>query len=250
MIHSESFKIRFSEIGVDEKIQKYQYCNFFQEAAGRFCYNNQVSGFHLKKLGLGWVIAGYTIEFSEKQPTWNDTITVDTWANSNNGIITTRDFLANDDKGKLLAKASSAWAIIDLKTRKAVSSKTGTKNEWLIDKFNFEKNRPGKIIFPEKLEKLPSYTSKWRPGLISLDINKHVNNVNYISIAMGAIKDELTKNKYLQKFKINYKKEVVFGDLIFIQVYNSEDTFYQKFIRESDQACVATTLLEYREKTK
>ncbi len=247
MNHNEKFKIRFSEIGVDEKIQKYQYCNFFQEAAGLFCYKNKVSGIHLKEKGLGWVLSGYTIIFAEEQPTWNQTVSVDTWANSNRGILATREFYASTEDNKFLAKATSSWAVINLETRKPVSAKIGTKDEWVLEKFNFENTRPGAIVFPKDLKSTTNKISKWSPGLVSLDINNHVNNVHYISISINSIKEEAVAGKYLQEFRISYKREVVLGDTIQIKTYQDGDTFYQKFIRESDEVCVATTLLKYKE---
>ena len=69
--------------------------------------------------GISWVLLKFAADI-KSLPVEQDRITIETWVEGVNRLLTTRNFIMRNAVGEILCTASTEWAIIDLKTRRPV----------------------------------------------------------------------------------------------------------------------------------
>jgi acyl-ACP thioesterase len=207
--------------------------NFFQEMA----YH------HANELGFGykdmtrrqtmWVLSRMKIRMVQ-YPVWDDLVQVETWHKGMDRIFGLRDFRVQDQGGKILGVASSAWLILDSQTRRPVRP----------DSDVLHKGRGEDSVFKEKLNKirLPDQMKEMGRREVQfsdLDIVGHVNNVKYMEWCIDGIMSQELLEKEIKELEINFMHEALLGDQILLyaayssgELLDSEIHFLAK--RESD----------------
>lgn len=71
-----------------------------------------------------------------------------------------------------------------------------------------------KIRVPEKVEKLPAFPVRKS----HIDTNEHVNNCQYVQMAIEAVDEE----QKIHRLRAEYKRSAVCGDMIVPEVYKDE----------------------------
>ena len=206
MMYSYKSRIKYSEIDHTGHLtflalmDYFQDCSILQSIAVGLDYE------HLSTFQKAWVITGWQIEVT-RYPGLNEEIKVGTFATGTKGLRSHRNFVLLDNKGEILVKADSTWALIDLKTGRplrpqpedvdiyGVSEPLKMSDPWL------------KIKNAEMVEEFPSF--KVKKG--HLDTHQHVNNVKYIQMALGFLPEDCK----VVKLRVDYKKAALLGDDIF-----------------------------------
>ena len=150
-----------------------------------------------------WFLIKYHMEFSE-YPKNFDEVTLKTEARGCSKILTFRDFeLWN--KEKCIGRISSQWMMINLEDKKFLP----------LSKMNIMpevEQREDDLRFT-KVVQLEEYDSEkeFEIRYDDLDINRHVNNANYIVWAFETIEKDFRSTHKLKTLDLVYKKEVTYG---------------------------------------
>lgn len=172
--------------------------------------------------GMTWVLARLSIDM-DTLPKFNDTVEVETWISSVEDQITERKFrfLKN---GEQIGVASSMWAILDLNTRKAIDlSIVPLLQQGVVD-------REYEIEDTERVRCLDSVEIETRKVRYSdLDINNHVNSIQYIEWIFDAIDLGQHQNDPFYGLLINYQYEVHYGNTVSIRKSQKREHHYDIF---------------------
>ena len=197
--------VRYSEVGhrglmtLPAVINAFQDCSTFQsEALG-------VGMAWLKHEQRAWVLTHWHIVI-DRYPSLCEEIAVGTFATSFRGFTANRNFYLKDTADRLIARANSSWASIDLATGKPIRptqehvAPYGTHEP--LDMPAEER----RVRVPEHLE--PAGPIVVRRGLI--DTNEHVNNCQYVTMALELLPRETAP----KTVRVDFRRAAVLGDTI------------------------------------
>lgn len=200
---------------------------------------------NLKSNNLFWVLSRMYFQV-EKYPAWQDEITLNTWSAGTDGMYAYREYIVEDDKGEVLLRASSAWLILDMETRKIfrLSEYRSTFPKRVDSNAcrNPKKIKPG--MHPE--------TMTFYPVLFSdLDINQHFNSVKYVERVLDNFGIEYLNNHEPAELEVNYLKEGQAGDSIAVAcIQVSDNEHINTLVRESDHADLCAMSIGWRERRR
>ena len=207
-------RVRYSEVGEDGRITISALMDYMQD-----CTNFQSEdlgvglAFHREK-ALMWVLNSWQIIF-RRFPEMGEVITVGTQSYGYRKIVGYRNFLVTDSQGEQVAIANSLWVLIDLKRGRpiVVTPEIGDvygKHEPLEMEYASRK-----IAVPEGGEVKESIIVRE----YHLDTNHHVNNRQYVQIAM----EFLDRDVIVKELRVEYKKQAVLGDEMIPVVYRTDE---------------------------
>ncbi len=197
----------------------------------------------LKCNNLFWVLSRMYFQV-EKYPSWQDQITLNTWSAGTDGMYAYREYILENDKGEVILRASSAWLILDMETRKI----------FRLSEFRdtFPKRIDPNACRSPKRIKPDAHTNEliYYPVLFSeLDINKHFNSVKYMERVLDDFGIDFLNSHEPAELEVNYLKEGQAGDSIAVTCTNiSESETLNRLIRESDGADLCVMRIVWRER--
>lgn len=207
-------RVRYSEVDHHGRMSLPGLINYFQDC----------STFHSEDLGLGlevlkekkkaWILSYWQVVI-ERFPEMGEKITVGTFATEFKGLYGNRNFLMKDKKEKQIACANSVWVFMDLEKGRPTKPSdddilpygTAAPLEMAYE--------DRKIKRPETSESLPSFPVR----KYHIDTNEHVNNCQYVQMAM----EFLPKEAEVHQLRVEYKKSAVYGDIVYPKRAVEED---------------------------
>ena len=237
IIYEEQFKIRASEIDFDQQATMSAICNLLQEVAGNHARELAFDITDLQKDELTWVLHRLNIAI-ERFPKWRETITIQTWPSSGDGLRAHRDFLILDSNNEVIGKSLSYWLILNMESRRPV--RIPEKIMQMAPKKTEHVLPITEINFPQI--KGTDYNQKYKVRKTDLDLNKHVNNVHYIDWALASLPDETD----ISKVDITFLGEAILHDTIGVQLQEYTDTsgysYFHALHRPSDNKILAKAI--------
>lgn len=203
-------RVRYSETAEDGRISVNALIDYMQD-----CTN-----FQSEDLGVGlawhsqhnlmWVLNAWQI-IIESYPRMGERITVGTQAYGFEKMFGYRNFLITDASGECVAKANSTWVLMDLKRNRPmiVTPEIGDV---------YGKAEPLEMDYAPRKIKLPENGTEQEKFIVReyhLDTNHHVNNRQYVQMAM----EFLERTVKVRELRVEYKKQAVLGDEIIPLVY-------------------------------
>lgn len=205
-MYSYDTRIRYTECANDSELTLPALVNLFQDC----------SLFHSEDVGLGldylahsrtaWFLLNWQVVV-ERMPVFGERVKVCTQPYDFKGFYGSRNFWLEDESGTTIVKAATLWSYMSLETLRPVRpdaaqmARYGTGEKLEMD------YAPRKLAVPDNLE--ARGTIAVRPDMI--DTNRHVNNGQYISIAMSLLEQDRPSVKVRQMLA-EYKKSAVMGD--------------------------------------
>jgi acyl-ACP thioesterase len=183
----------------------------------------------LKSNNLFWVLSRMYFQV-EKYPAWQDQITLNTWSAGTDGMYAYREYILENEKGEMILRASSAWLILDMETRKIF--RLSEFRDTFPKRIDQNACRPPKRIKPDVHPNQLIYY----PVLFSeLDINKHFNSVKYVERVLDDFGIDFLNSHEPAELEVNYLKEGQAGDRIAVtNTQLSESENLNCLVRESD----------------
>ena len=216
-------RVRYSEIDKNGKLSIEALLNYFQDC----------STFHSEDIGLGlyylmenkrvWVMTAWQIVV-DRYPDLCENIIVGTAPYEFKGFIGYRNFLLQTEAGEQLACANSVWTLLDTESGRPVRPAPEMINGYtLAEKLPME-------YAPRKIEMIGEGTRLDPIDVRShhLDTNNHVNNGQYISMAMDcmaayqAAGGGRESTFVIQQLRAEYRKSAVLGDKLYPMVVNKD----------------------------
>jgi len=218
--YSEKILVKYSETDQNLAMKPYALLNFLQDIASA---NANEWGFGypcLHPKGYGWFLIKYRMEFEEYPYDVQD-LTLTTEPRGYNKIFAYRNFNLQKD-GKIIARMSSMWSIVDTLNHSMVTIKDivntprmpqFTKGD---EDLTFAKISP---VHNVQLEK--EYEVRYN----DLDVNAHANNGNYIVWAFEPLSFDFKNTHSIKTLDMIYKKEAKYGEKLISQVeFKDENT--------------------------
>lgn len=198
-------RVRYSETDENEKLSIAGIVDYFQD----------VSTFQSEELGLGveylhslnllWVMSAWQIVIHE-YPKLGDPITAGTFPYEFKRFMGMRNFFLDDKEGRKLVEANSVWTLMNME--KGVPA---ALTQEMVEKYVLEEKlpmdyAPRKIAVPEG----GMAAEAFGVGRQHLDSNHHVNNGQYIHMAMNYLPQDFV----IGQMRAEYKKSAFLGDEI------------------------------------
>lgn len=207
--------VRFSETGKDSKLTIPHLISYFQDCSTLHGNEAGLDRKKLIKMERAWFLSSWQIVIN-KRPGIDEKIEVETRAYEIRGFYGLRNFIMYNEAKEVCAYANSIWFYVDTKKGRPVKyeQKEGTGFE-IDEEFPMEK-ADRKIIIPENADKtIKGDRLKVRES--HLDSNYHMNNREYVRIALDFMPDSFDIDD-LRQIRVEYKKAAVL-DEIMVPVY-------------------------------
>jgi medium-chain acyl-[acyl-carrier-protein] hydrolase len=80
----------------------------------------------IREQQLFWVLSRLTLEI-DRPLGWHETIEIETWPKTTEGLLYLRDFLIRDENQEIIGRATSGWLAIELESKRP--RKVSSENE-------------------------------------------------------------------------------------------------------------------------
>ena len=216
VMYSFDSRIRYSEVDSSAKLTIESLIDYFQDCSTFQTQDGPASMEYLRKNGMAWVLSSWQITVY-RYPKLCEEVTIGTIPYELRGAIGLRNFFMDTKKGERLAVANSVWTLVDVEkefprriTQEIIDAYP------LEDKIDMEYGsrkiavpKDGDIIKCDRIEVTKQH----------LDTNKHVNNGQYIRMAVECLGQEDFK---VSGLRAEYKKQVRLGDVLYPVVIKSK----------------------------
>ncbi|MDO4476088.1 MAG: thioesterase [Lachnospiraceae bacterium] len=206
-------RVRYSELDENGKLSIHALINYFQDTS---VFQSEMLGDGYKRLqgkGLAWILSSWQIVIHEL-PGFGEHVTAATWPYDFKYSTGLRNFVLTDGADRLYACANSCWVLFDVEKQKPT-----TVDEELIHVYG--KDEPLEMDYaPRKIRVLGE--GEARESFVvtreNLDTNHHVNNGEYIRMALAFLPAELS----IRQLRVEYKQQAHLGDRIHPVVVRQE----------------------------
>ena len=207
-------RVRYSEVGVDGNLTIESLLNYFQDC----------STFHSEDIGLGvdyfnevhmaWMLSSWQICVN-RYPHLCERIVIGTAPYEFRGFIGYRNFEMKTKEGEVLAYANSVWSLMDIQKMLPAKPDERMLNGYVLDERYPMEYAPRKITVPDGGKAAEPFTVKQH----HLDTNNHVNNGQYVRMALDCI----PKNLCIRQLRVEYKNQAKLNDVVCPVVTESTD---------------------------
>lgn len=206
MIYSFDSRIRFSEVDENGYLKFDNVINYLQDCSTFQSEDLGIGVEHLRRKNLVWVVSFWQVDII-KYPKMGDNVKIGTFAYDYKSFIGYRNFFLQDEKGEYLVKANSIWALLNTETGRPEKADPDDMALYGKEERLDMEYKPRKIVVPENMQELEPIEVK----PYHLDVNHHVNNGQYISIAFSC----LPEKKMPKSIRVEYRNQARLGDVIY-----------------------------------
>lgn len=216
-MYEKEYTVRYSEV-TDKAVSSLPaLVSYFQDTT-MFHSDTVGQGIgDLMERKMAWLLASWRVKI-ERYPNYAEKITARTWATKFAGVYGYRDFSLSDEKGNIIALASSVWIQYDAGAQKMKRVTQEVADVYGAEgNFAFSDGEEGRIRPPKEYVDVGFAEVRRR----DLDTNNHVNNVRYIDYALDVLPPDLD----VRELRVSYKKAALLGDVIQIGLHQNDRTY-------------------------
>lgn len=208
-------RIRYSETDSEGRLTLDALLNYFQDCSTFHSEDVGLGLGYMKEIGQVWVLSAWQIVV-ERYPVLGEKVKIVTLPYELKAFLGYRNFAMLDEQGRYLAKANSLWSLLNVNTGKPVMVNEAMQQGYGIDEKLEMDYAPRKIAVPEGgVMQEPIVVKKHH-----LDTNHHVNNGQYVNIAMEYLPDEFV----IRQMRAEYKKQAFLDDVLYPYVVQAENS--------------------------
>ena len=219
--------------------------NFLQESAWRHASNNAFGFNDLIEQGCFWALTRVKL-IIKRYPVWGDDLRIETWSKEPDALIAYRDFEVFDGMDEAFIKATSAWLVVDIKSRRPQRMAT------FKDRFPHLYTRYAIKEHPAKLPVLSGENIFSRNDAIymsDIDMNGHVNNANYIRWVIDTFPFSYIEAHELAEVEVDFMHESKAGEHYIVNINKVNNLDYLcNIVRVEDRYELARVGLKFRVK--
>ncbi len=223
-INTEHYTIRTYHLDAKTELSIPYLCRFILDSAGTHAYKLGFSVPEMFQHNMTWVLSRFYLHI-ERVPTWNDEIVIKTWPSGTKGLFAFREFFLFDREKKPIGEATSAWLVLDLKTRKPLRAGVIFKDDSYLYPKQTSKGRLEKLRFQnistsrEQERESKMLSQSFRVRYTDLDLNQHVTSVSYIEWILDTLPLRVRREYHLKELEINFLAEAHIGDTLKAYAY-------------------------------
>jgi medium-chain acyl-[acyl-carrier-protein] hydrolase len=213
------FKIGYPQLEQSLAVRPSALFNLLQDVASDDAQRLDFGYSAITEKKLMWFLLKYRMEFSE-YPTGVDELAIHTEPRGFQKLFAYRDFEITA-RGRTLGRIASAWATVDIENGGFVSPQVFESPH--MQPF---KRREGDLLFSkipqiQRIDAEKNFEIRYE----DIDVNGHVNNINYFIWAFEALDVDFRTKYRLKTLDVVFKKEVKYGNLITSKMsHESENT--------------------------
>lgn len=220
-------RVRYSEVDSKGALKYSALVNYLQDCSTFQSEDLGLGVEYLKSKGLAWVLNYWQIDIV-RRPVLAENIIIGTIPIEIKGFIGFRNFYIKDkETGTFLVKAYSVWTLIDLKTMRPTKADMSMLEGYVCgEKLDME-YLPRKIALGENYIEEAAITITEQ----MIDTNDHVNNEQYIELALL----KAAKEKAIKRIRAEYKAPSFAGDSLIPRVYREEQGVSVAFMKDGTE---------------
>lgn len=231
-IWTERFGIRTSEMNAHGKLKIQALLNFFQESAIKHANHMGLGYNDVIKNNFAWVLSNLYIQIDTTTEN-AENLEVKTWPCGVSRFFALRDFDILADVSRKIAAGTSRWLAIDIRKRRLVREHDYFD---IVHEFSIEnKNRHEFVKFPGPVRWNTENTFKVRYS--DMDINQHVNNINYVEWIIETIPHDILLEKDISSLEIYFLSEALYGNTILsrsTEMESDKNSFLHSIINDTN----------------
>lgn len=218
MKYSFSGRIRYSEIDESGRLSLYSLINYFQDCSNFHAEDRHVGLTWTRENHAAWILAGWQILIDD-YPAMGDPVVTSTWAYGFRSCVGYRNYAMETQSGGRIAAANSEWVLMDTATGRPVKVGPELAEAYGVEpELELKEDFGGrKIAVPEGGQEKEDF----RIQEYHLDTNHHVNNGQYVRMALGCLPADFRTGR----LRAEYKMQARLGDRIFPRVLELEDGY-------------------------
>ena len=210
-INKYDYTLRYYEKDLNRNLKPVSMFNFMQDVASMAAEEHGFGPSYIFSHNLAWFVLKYKLIILEHINDMEE-IEVKTESRGTTKLFAGRDFYFYH-KGKVFAKASSLWALVDFDSKKMVKPQ-----EVLGDRIPVFEKREDDLEY-EKIPQVESFgqpilKKEFRIRFDDLDVNRHVNNANYVAWALETLDYNFKCENAIKSMDVYYKKDVAYDGKI------------------------------------
>ena len=237
MVFSQDFKITLTMLGKNIYISNKGFLSILQDAAEMHSASIGYGVTDIDETNYSWALLNWKFKFFSR-PKYGETITVKTWSRYSTKLYSYRDFEVLNSNGDVIAIATSKWILIDVLKRRVAKIE-----ESLISKYQPEDRSVFGIVELDKLNEPESVLSSVNYSIrkADIDVNNHVNNLNYMDIALEAFPEDANVFNSCSEFEILYKHQIKLDDDV-VAYYGYENNEHYIVIKSNGGAVLNSVI--------
>lgn len=207
------YSLTLADIDPDNRMTAGAVLCYFQDTIARFLTEGRVGPFDLKDEGLAWMISEFHAQL-DALPSWPGIVQMEVFLSELSTVKIYVDYLARDERGRIVARGTSVWVLVDAGSRRMVPCQSHARVVALYD----EQNHTPHTRFP-----FPGGFAAEEAGALCLehtisssetDFNGHMSNRDYVRLALSAIEPSLIEGRTIREFHVRYQQECHTGDTL------------------------------------
>ena len=239
-------RIRYSEVDKDAVLTMESLIDYYQDCSSFQTEDGPASMAFLKEKGMAWVLNAWQIEIN-RFPRLGEEVIIGTIPYLIKGPMGVRNFFMDTKDVERLSIANSIWTLFDFV--KGVPCKATPE---IIEAYPVQEKlqmnyQDRKILIPEDGRKIKAEDIVVRE--YHLDTNNHVNNGQYIRMAMGLLPE---RNIRIISMRAEYKKQAYLSDVLHpIVIVNEmlDNNIYTVCFNDDEGAVICSVQFKTRRDT-
>ena len=207
-MYYQDYYIHTYEVDKNKRLNVSALLNYFQDAMVHNADSFGAGTDFYQSIGLVWVLIDYEIDIIEL-PLGKTTVTSGTLPYSFKRFFAFRKWEMRDKDKNLIAEAKGKFVLMDVNTKEIVAP---TKDIISMFKYSLEEAYAVPFSKNKQLDSPIIYNNKDTVKTSYIDINNHMNNVYYMTVAHNNIPHELLDDYFIEKIRITFKKESIIGE--------------------------------------
>lgn len=198
-------RIRYSETDSEGKLTLASLLNYFQDASTFHSEDLELGVKYTQERNLAWVLSSWQIVV-ERYPGLCEDVVVGTHPYEFKAFTGSRNFAMMTRDGAFIAKANSLWSLLNTDTMKPALPTPEMLEKYVLEEKLEMNYAPRKIIVPEGGVTEEEIVVKQH----HIDTNHHVNNGQFICMAMVYLPEHFT----IRQMRAEYKMQAFLNDVL------------------------------------
>lgn len=233
-MYSFKSRIRYSEVDKEGRLTLEELLDYFQDCSTFHSEDAGVGIAYLADNDMVWVLSAWQIVV-DRYPSLGEVVTIGTFPYDFKGFLGFRNFVMLDEGGNRIAYANSIWTLLSITKQAPIKLTPLMVERYVLEEKLAMDYAPRKITVPADMEQQEAVIVK----KYHLDTNNHVNNGQYVRMAMDFLPDGFK----VSQMRAEYKKQALLEDVIIPK------TFYEKdrcLVSLNDDKNRAFAVVEFR----
>ena len=221
-MYSVESRVRYSEVDENRSIRLVSLINYLQDCS---CFQMEDLGVGVEHQAEGhfaWVLAAIRIEI-ERLPRYCERIRTSTWCHTLTRRQAGRNFALYGEDNACIVRADSLWTTFDTEAQRICAVPESEAAYYEGDE---------QLVLPAfKRKVVPMGEGKAHSPIKvaehNIDTNQHVNNAQYVQMALDALAaaDTVLDPQHVRAISVQYRAQAHLGDTVEPVIYTEESAF-------------------------